>query len=188
MGGCHVELVLDVPEPRPPLRGWFEPILVRAASLMGLDEGMISVVIVDRGRMAQLNQRYKAAVGATDVLSFDLRDDSSEPIDVDMALCLDEASREGAARGHPVRHELLLYAVHGLLHVLGFADDLPAEAGRMHRREDELLTALGIGRVYGAGGSFPSGADENGACLADPGLGCFDNPDGTENRVLRLEL
>ncbi len=43
---------------------------------------------------------------------------------------------------------MLLYITHGLLHVLGYDDSSPAKFRRMHKREDELLEALGIGKVY----------------------------------------
>ena len=47
-----------------------------------------------------------------------------------------------------INKELALYTVHGLLHLLGYNDAKPADARRMHHREDELLQKLGIGAVF----------------------------------------
>ena len=74
-----------------------------------------------------------------------------EPVEGDVVVCVDEARRQAVNRGHEVRAEVLLYAVHGLLHLLGYDDHEPDSAAAMHDREDTLLAALGVGRVYAAG-------------------------------------
>ena len=70
------------------------------------------------------------------------------PIDGDLVLCVDEARRRAAELGHDARVELLLYAVHGLLHLAGEDDHEPDAHRRMHEREDAILTGLGLGPVY----------------------------------------
>ena len=65
----------------------------------------------------------------------------------------DEARRQAELRGHGVAQELALYIVHGILHCTGYDDH--EEAGAfgsiaMHRREDEILSAIGAGVVYAA--------------------------------------
>ena len=52
-------------------------------------------------------------------------------------------------RGHTVSDEVALYAIHGILHLLGYDDHDDADARRMHDRENEILTRIGIGAVYG---------------------------------------
>ncbi|MFG0258008.1 MAG: rRNA maturation RNase YbeY [Phycisphaerales bacterium JB043] len=109
----------------------------------------IRVAIVDDARMRELHEQYKRDGSTTDVLTFDLRSDPGEALDVDLVVCLDEARRQAADRGHDMTHELLLYSLHGLLHCVGY-DDRDEEAARaMHRREDELLREVGVGSVYG---------------------------------------
>jgi probable rRNA maturation factor len=93
----------------------------------------------------------------TDVLTFDLRDRKPPrdregvALELETVVCIDEARRRAAELNHPVRHELLLYCVHSLLHVQGYDDKSPAAARRMHAREDELLRAIGVGPVYSGG-------------------------------------
>ena len=68
-------------------------------------------------------------------------------------ICADEARRQARTRGHGPAEELALYIVHGVLHCTGYDDhedagDLGAIA--MHKREDEILSAIGAGVVYAA--------------------------------------
>ena len=112
----------------------------------------LSVVIVEDDEMAQLHEQYTGVAGTTDVLTFDMGEpDGSgrEPaVEGDIIVCLDEARRQAERRGHPAHHELLLYAVHGLLHLLGEDDHDNDSYQRMHAREDALLEQLGIGRLF----------------------------------------
>ena len=83
----------------------------------------------------------------TDVLSFPMADD---PVLMgEILVSADTARREAAARGHPAYHELLLYAVHGTLHLLGYDDHDPKARARMRRAERAALAALGVPPVYG---------------------------------------
>jgi probable rRNA maturation factor len=66
----------------------------------------------------------------------------------EVVLCVDEAARQAAEQGHTVAEELLLYAVHGLLHLCGYDDRTPADFAVMHAREDEILTHIGVGRLF----------------------------------------
>lgn len=109
--------------------------------------GEARVKLVRDDEMARNHQQHKGVAGTTDVLTFDLADDA-DTLDADILICVDEARRQADARGHAVEHELMLYLVHGLLHCLGHDDTSPEAADAMHRREDELLTAIGLGPVY----------------------------------------
>jgi probable rRNA maturation factor len=65
-------------------------------------------------------------------------------VEGDIVVCLDEAARQAKKRNHPIRLEVLLYALHGMLHLLGYDDVSARQAARMHRREDacERWTSL----------------------------------------------
>lgn len=123
--------------------------------------GDVRVNCVDDARMAAAHRQFSRVEGTTDVLTFDLRDGALGPLDVDILVCVDEAARRAAEFGHPVSHELVLYAVHGVLHCLGEDDQDDEAAARMHRREDEVLEAIGLGRVFAGGRA--AGAEEGGS-------------------------
>lgn len=106
----------------------------------------LSFVVLDDARMADLHERYAGEPGSTDVLSFPL---AEHPVLVgEVLVSADTARREAAARGHPAYDELLLYAVHGVLHLVGHDDHDPAERRRMRRAERRALAALGRVSVY----------------------------------------
>lgn len=110
----------------------------------------IRVCVVGDGRMSELHERHSNIAGPTDVLTFDLREDRSGDLDVDIAVCLDEARRASSEQVHDAIDEMTLYALHGVLHCMGF-DDHDDDAFRaMHEREDEILRAAGLSaRFFG---------------------------------------
>lgn len=106
--------------------------------------------VVDDETMSTLHSRHAGETGTTDVLTFDLREDVEQPLDADIVVCIDEAGRQAATRGHAVERELLLYILHGALHCLGHDDHDDAAYLAMHREEDAVLTAIGVGRTFDA--------------------------------------
>jgi len=145
----------------------------------GCRSARVEVALVDDAAIARLAERYLGHEGPTDVLSFDLGEsDRAAPppssrrepapstrgttphapgrVDGQLIVSVDTARRQAAGRGHSLGAELALYCIHGTLHLLGCDDATPAEAERMHRMEDELLTELGLGVVYGH--DSPSGS------------------------------
>jgi len=111
------------------------------------ESAVLSVALVDDVRIAALNERYLGHAGATDVLSFNLGGDNPV-VDGEVVVSVETARRESASRGHSAEVEVLLYAVHGTLHLLGFDDHTKDDARHMHDEEDRILTELGFGAVY----------------------------------------
>jgi rRNA maturation RNase YbeY len=128
----------------PCLRVYLEQALV----FLTLRRGSWSITLVDDPTMRDLHQRTMDIDTTTDVLTFDLRDRGQGDLDLDTVICVDEAARQATAHHHALREEILLYAIHSLLHVLGYNDTTSKAAARMHKREDELLVRLGVGPVY----------------------------------------
>lgn len=134
--------------------------------------GSLRVRVIDDPEMAKAHEEFAGVPGTTDVLTFDMTDpDNSEGltkplenlrlldqktsnniIDTDILICLDEAVRQGSQRGYDFLRELLLYVVHGLLHCLGHDDHQEEDAALMHRVEDAVLEAIGVGAVYRSDG------------------------------------
>jgi probable rRNA maturation factor len=97
----------------------------------------LSVAVVEARQMRALNRRHLGEEGVTDVLSFSLG-----PVG-EIVLCACLAREEALWQGHPYRSELVLYAVHGLLHLLGYDDTTPPLSARMRRRQERILKDLG---------------------------------------------
>jgi probable rRNA maturation factor len=112
-------------------------------------QATLDIALMDDARIAELNERYLGHSGPTDVLSFDLNPNDQEGIDGQIAVSVETARREAQRRGHCVEAEVLLYCIHGTLHLLGYDDLEPADAQRMHEMEDLILRDLGLGSVHG---------------------------------------
>lgn len=112
-------------------------------------QAQLSIALVDDAEIARLNQEYLGHAGPTDVLSFDLAEPDQDALQGQVVVSVDTARRQARRRGHSVEAEVVLYCLHGTLHLLGHDDAQPAEAERMHHTEDSLLTELGFGAVYG---------------------------------------
>ncbi len=129
---------------------WFRRQLLRLLHIENIRTGFWSVRLVNAAQMTALHRQTMNLNSPTDVLTFDLSGGTiaTEHLELDTVVCLDVAQKQAALCGHTVSHELLLYIVHSLLHVRGFNDLRKADAARMHQREDELLTILGLGPVF----------------------------------------
>ena len=112
----------------------------------------LSVAVVSDTEIAELHEKYMNIKGATDVLTFDLAEQhraGGRRVEGEIVVSADTAKRRAEERAHPVAAELALYVVHGTLHLLGMDDATEQEAMKMHEMEDEILAAIGVGRVYG---------------------------------------
>ncbi len=102
----------------------------------------VSVALVDDERIRELNRRYRAVDSATDVLSFPMDREESEPggpaILGDVVISMETVSRESGERTGEVGLAMRL-VVHGLLHLLGYDHESPEDARDMERREEEIL-------------------------------------------------
>ena len=113
----------------------------------------LSIALVGDATMARLHQQFMGIPGPTDVLTFPLDlDRRGRPISGEIVVCVPEARRRARGMQVELKQELLLYALHGLLHLNGFDDRNDREFRRMHRMEDTILARLGVGPVFEPGG------------------------------------
>ena len=116
----------------------------------GITGGEVSIAVVDDVRMHELNRRYLDHDYPTDVLSFVLARDG-EDLDGQIVVSFDYAAREAARYGWNADDELLLYAIHGALHLVGH-DDLNPEAKReMRQAERKYLAMFDLAPQYDEG-------------------------------------
>lgn len=109
----------------------------------------LSVALVGDRRMSDLHEQFLNIAGPTDVLTFPLDvDGRGRPVSGEVVVCVPEARRRAKEQAVPVERELLLYALHGLLHLCGYDDRTDRAFRVMHRTEDQILTRLGVGPVF----------------------------------------
>ena len=110
----------------------------------GVRKARISVAVVDDATIARLNWRYLRHRGPADVLSFVL--DQSDGLEGEVIVGAQTALRAAPQYGWPPHDELLLYVIHGTLHLVGHDDTSPALRAEMQKRETAVLEKLGIKR------------------------------------------
>jgi probable rRNA maturation factor len=142
-----VEIDQSADVARPVDTAWLCNCLLRAVPLLRRPVDRIGMMLVGDLAMIDLHRRHHHIDQTTDVLTFELSG-PSEAIDVDLAICVDEAARRAAELGHTVERELLLYALHGLLHCCGFDDHDNAAFAAMHTEEDRILNLIGVGATF----------------------------------------
>ena len=115
---------------------------VRAVLLgEGVEAATVSIAVVDDAAIHELNRRYLQHDYATDVLSFLLERDH-DSLEGEVIVSAETAARECAEYGWSVQEELMLYAVHGSLHLVGFDDQNPRQADCMRAQERHYINQL----------------------------------------------
>ncbi|MDA0833332.1 MAG: rRNA maturation RNase YbeY [Planctomycetota bacterium] len=136
-----------------------EKILHQALSDEQVAAADISVAIVDNETIWDLNQRYLCHDYPTDVLSFLLdvefpNDENNaaenrprgfgKKIDGELIVSAEMAIETAVKYGWTAHDELVLYIVHGLLHLCGYDDQSDGEREVMRSREREVLQRWNI--------------------------------------------
>jgi probable rRNA maturation factor len=117
--------------------------VIAAAQSQGFASGRIGVMITDDDTIHEINRRYLDHDYPTDVISFTY-DRSGSMVEGELVVSLCTARRSAAELGWDWRHELLLYVVHGTLHICGLEDSSAAERAEMRSHEQAVLGRLGI--------------------------------------------
>jgi probable rRNA maturation factor len=117
----------------------------------GLRDGEISLAIVDDQRIHELNRTYLQHDFATDVLSFMLESNGPHaPLIGQIVASGETAAREAPRYGWSPVDELLLYVIHGALHLAGHDDRTKSQAAAMRQAENNYLERLGVARPVAA--------------------------------------
>ncbi len=118
--------------------------------------GDLAIALVSDARMRTLNRSYRRKDYATDVLSFPAEPDRRSAISDqrsaigdrrllgDLVIATGVARRQARDAGHSYATELRVLALHGLLHLLGYDHESPADKGRMARAEARLRRKGGL--------------------------------------------
>ena len=135
--------ILNVDEDR--LRSAIRTVLEDA----GRSVAQISLAVVDDPTIHQLNRKFLNHDYATDVLSFVLEEGTrGEPLEGEVIASAETAVAAAERFGWPAADELLLYVVHGALHLVGYDDNTPEATAQMRTREADVLARFGLEPCY----------------------------------------
>jgi probable rRNA maturation factor len=106
----------------------------RGHGLTSLEE--IAVLLISDRKISALHHRFMQVEGPTDVITFQHGE---------IFISVETAQRQADAHHTSLDHELRLYLVHGLLHLHGFDDCVPAGRRRMQAVQEKIVLTAGRG-------------------------------------------
>ncbi|WP_419865572.1 rRNA maturation RNase YbeY [Fictibacillus phosphorivorans] len=131
-------------------------VLEKAAEMEETGQSEVSVTLVTKERIQEINSEYRQKDSVTDVISFameELGEDETEIIGGeetrflgDIIICLDVAKEQAEEYGHSLDREMGFLAVHGFLHLLGYDHMNEEDEKRMFGRQEEILEQYGLKR------------------------------------------
>lgn len=105
-----------------------------AAKIIELKEfKTISIAIVCNARMKALNRKYRGKNKTTDVLAFNYGE---------IIISLSQAKLQAKKLGHPLKEELTILLVHGILHLAGYNDETKTGYNKMFKKQKEVCQKL----------------------------------------------
>lgn len=148
-----------------------EPLAAQVAEAVLQAEGCpyevcVNVLVTDNSGIREFNRQYRDIDRETDVLSFPNLDfekagifdipeerradyfdpDSGEVILGDIILSADKIKEQAELYGHSMRREFAFLVAHSMLHLCGYDHMEAQEAALMERRQETILSELGITR------------------------------------------
>jgi probable rRNA maturation factor len=126
-------------------RGHYRDAVRAVLEAEGIKSAEISLAFVDNATIHRLNRQFLGHDEPTDVLSFPLN--QSGRLEGELVIGVEVALAEAKSRGHDVQAELMLYIVHGLLHLCGYDDHTAHDARDMRSRERLYLDRLGLPQI-----------------------------------------
>ena len=108
----------------------------------GYNDSEISLAVIDSESMHRLNREHLQHDYPTDVLSFVLEDE--ETLEGEVIVSADMVKTVAPEYNWPATSEMLLYFIHGTLHLVGYDDHDPVERQKMREKESHYLRLIEI--------------------------------------------
>ena len=109
-----------------------------------VSEAELGISLVNAREMAKINREFLQHTGSTDVITFDHSEPGQPkprggvPLHGELFICVEDAMQQAQEFGTAWQSEVVRYAVHGVLHLLGY-DDLKPDLRRAMKREENRL-------------------------------------------------
>jgi probable rRNA maturation factor len=120
--------------------------IVELANLNLERNQIISISFVGPGTIKRINREFVNHIGLTDVISFDYRDECqhhSNDIAGELIIYPGMAALSASRRkSSSFAYEMVLYLVHGILHLTGENDLILKERTKMRRKERKIIKIL----------------------------------------------
>ena len=134
--------------------GWLQSVVEQVLIAQDVSsEAEVGLVITSQERVQQLNRNYLGKDAPTDVLAFSMLSAGEEsssfvppPDGVthlgEVIISYPQAVIQAAEQGHPVKKEIAILIIHGVLHLLGYGDEKPEPKRQMTAKEKEIMSYI----------------------------------------------
>jgi len=110
----------------------------------GVKNTEVSLLFTQDKRIREFNKKFRHKDKTTDVLSFYEEKDMDKALSVaylgDIIISVETARRQAGVYKQTIIHEIKLYVIHGLLHLLGYKDYNKKEKRSMDNLQEALLS------------------------------------------------
>lgn len=112
----------------------------------GVRAAAVTVVLSDDADVAGVHGEFFGDPTPTDVMTFPMGGDGTaeSPLTGELMVGSEYAERAASELGRSAADEVLLYVVHGCLHLCGHDDRDAAGRRRMRERERAVLNGMGV--------------------------------------------
>jgi probable rRNA maturation factor len=152
----HVEYLNEIDESTNDFQELLSNVLEKAAEMEKTGQAEVSITIVSKERIQEINKEYRQKDSVTDVISFAMEEMGEDETEIiggeetrflgDIIICLDVAKEQAEEYGHSLEREMGFLAVHGFLHLLGYDHMNDEDEKRMFGRQEEILEQYGLKR------------------------------------------
>ncbi|MFD2992075.1 rRNA maturation RNase YbeY [Fictibacillus nanhaiensis] len=152
----HVEYLNEIDENSTEFQELLSNVLEKAAEMEETGQAEVSITIVTKERIQEINKEYRQKDSVTDVISFAMEEMGEDETEIiggeetrflgDIIICLDVAKEQAEEYGHSLDREMGFLAVHGFLHLLGYDHMNEEDEKRMFGRQEEILEQYGLRR------------------------------------------
>jgi probable rRNA maturation factor len=152
----HVEYLNEIDENSEEFQELLAKVLQKAAEMEKTGSAEVSVTIVTKERIQEINSEYRQKDAVTDVISFAMEEMGEDETEIiggeetrflgDIIICLDVAKEQAEEYGHSIEREMGFLAVHGFLHLLGYDHMNEKDEKAMFGRQEEILEQYGLKR------------------------------------------
>jgi probable rRNA maturation factor len=115
---------------------WFRSKASLVAAYLRAKSQAIGIYFVTRKEIAELHQRHFNDPTITDCITLPILEDSYWG---DIFICPWVAKEYAEQHRLEVQDEILLYMIHGMLHLAGYDDQTPKERARMRKKEKACM-------------------------------------------------
>jgi probable rRNA maturation factor len=152
----EINIVVEKGFGKPVKREWLRRVAEKVLTAESADSAAeVGLMITGQERVHELNRQYLGEDRPTDVLAFPMQpatETAGRPPFIappdgirhlgEVIISYPQAVTQAAEHQHPVKKEIALLIIHGILHLLGYDHDVPEAERQMRAKEAKILSLI----------------------------------------------